>query len=148
MGAFGAYLNRRKLWLSHFVLAAVALLVALIVLDVGLYAYAERAGGPLHPFELRISAVEWFLGDYLMTSIPGLNATASAPLTVILTFINCELFCGTLSVGTVATNTSGFAVLQSNLPLSIPPGETGNISVTLSVPSSGYAGPVAVILGH
>ena len=148
MGAFGAYLHRRKLRLSHWILAATAVLAALIVLDAGLYAYAERAGGPLHPFELRISAVEWFLGEYLMTTVAGLNATASAPLTVILTFINCELFCGTLNVGSVTTNTSGFAVTQSNLPVSIPPGDTGNISVTLSVPGSGYSGPVAVILGH
>jgi len=148
MGGFGAYLDPRKLWLSHWVLVGLTLLAALIVIDAGLYAYAERPGGPLHPYQLRISAVEWFLGAYLLTTVAGINATASAPLTVILTFANCELFCGTLTVGTAATNTSGFSVLHSDLPMSILPGMTGNISVTLSGPGTGYVGPVAVILGH
>ena len=148
MGGFSAYLTRRKLWLSHWVLVGVALLAALIVIDAGLYAYAERPGGPLHPYELRISGVEWFLGLFLLTTVAGINTTAAAPVTVILTFVNCELFCGTLTVGTAATNTSGFSVMRSNLPVSILPGATGNISVTLSGPATGYAGLLAVVLGH
>jgi len=148
MGAIGAYLHRRKLWFSPWILAGLAVLVSLLVADAALFAYVERPGGPLHPYELRISAIEWFLGLWLMTSVPGINASAATPITVILTFTNCELFCNTLSVGSAATNTSGFAVAGSDLPLSIVPGATGNISVTLSGPASGYSGPVAVILGH
>ena len=148
MGGSVAYLPRRKLRFSQWVLVAVAVLVALVVLDAGLYTYAERPGGPLHPYLLQISVVNWFLAQYLLTTGAGFNATAGGPLTVTLSFNNCELFCSTLTVGSAATNTSGFAVERSNLPLSIPPGTTGNISVTLSVPGSGYSGPISVVLGH
>jgi len=130
------------------VLVGIGVLASLLVLDASPYAYSERPGGPLHPYELRISSVEWFLADYLMTTGPGLNAPASAPLTLILSLTNCALCCGTLTIGSAATNTSGFAMTGSNLPAHIVPGGTGNPSVTFSVPGPGYAGPIAVVLGH
>lgn len=148
MGAFDAYMPRRKLRSSLWVVVALAVLASLLVLDISLYEYTERPGGPLHAYELRISSVEWFLADYLLTTGSGLNATASAALTLILSLTNCALFCGTLTIGSATTNTSGFAVLHSDLPMTLEPGATGNLSVTLSVPGTGYTGAVAVVLGH
>lgn len=121
-----------------------AVLAALLVLVAGLYAYDARVGGPLDPQTVRITSVGWSLGGLPLTSGAGVVFHAGSSLTVRLAF-TCDI-CGTLTLTSAATNTTGFAVTDSNLPLVIPGGGTGNISVTVSTPRLDYTGPLAIDL--
>jgi hypothetical protein len=119
-------------------------LATLLVVIAGLYSYDTRAGGPLDPQTVHVTSVGWSLSGTSLTSGAGVSFHAGSPLTVKLAF-TCGI-CGTVTMTTASTNTSGFSVTSSNLPLVIPAGETGNISVTVSTPRVDYSGALAIEL--
>lgn len=122
----------------------IAVLTLLLLIVAGLFAYDSRIGGPLDPQTVRLSAVGWSLAGVPLTNGQGLTFHAGSSLTVRLAF-TCSI-CGTVSLTSATTNTTGFAVTSSNFPLVIPAGETGNISVTVSTPRLGYSGVLAIDL--
>lgn len=127
-------------------LVGIAVASVLLLLVASLYTYDARPGGPLDPKTIHLSSVEWYLGGNYLTAGGALDFKAGIHLTVTLSYQNSPFF-GPLAVTNASTNTSGFAVVGSNLPRSVPSGEAGNFSVVLSTPDMDYSGPLAVELG-
>lgn len=134
------HIHRDLAWLG----LGAGVLAVLLLAVAGLYAYDARAGGPFDPQTVQISAVGWSLAGVPLTSGGGVAFHAGSSLTVTLAF-SCNI-CGTVTITKATTNTTGFVVTSSNLPLVIPNGSTGNISVTLSTPRLDYSGPLAIDL--
>jgi len=126
------------------VVAGLVALAVLLALDASLYAQDHRA--PAN--EIRLSAIQWFSWGTLLTTGPGFNQTVGAPVVVVLDVTDCELFCGPFTATHAWTSTTGFSVLSSNLPVTVAPGATANVTVTLSGPSSDFAGLLAIELSR
>lgn len=127
-----------------WLVVGIGVLATLLVVIAGLYAYDTRVGGPLDPQTVQVTSVDWSLGGIPLTSGAGVAFHAGSHLTVQLAF-TCGI-CGTLTVTNASTNSTGFVVTSSNLPLLIPGGDTGNISVTVSTPRVDYSGPLDIDL--
>ena len=129
---------------GRWIAAGVAVLAILLVGVIGLYAYDARAGGPFNPQTVHVTSVSWSLQGIPLTAGEGVTFHAGSSLTVTLAF-TCGI-CGTVTMTGATTNTSGFTVTHSDLPLIIPAGGTGQISVTVSTPRLDYSGPLAIDL--
>ena len=125
-------------------MVGIGALATLLVVISGLYAYDARVGGPLNPQTVHVTSVNWSLGGIPLTSGAGVAFRAGSHLTVHLG-ITCAI-CGTLTLTNATTNSTGFTVTSSNLPLLVPAGDTGNISVTVSTPRVDYSGPLNIEL--
>jgi len=53
---------------------------------------------------------------------------------------------GPCEIHTVSTSTSGFSVSNAVLPLAIAANQTANLTFDLTTPSSGFSGPVTIVL--
>lgn len=129
-------------------------MVAAVILA-GIVAFQEGPGGLLNPYRAQVSYVSWFdqNGNYLGDS-PGrtVNAGASFIATLALVCPQWPLNCNStesLNFGAIAGLGEtgwdrGFVVTSSNMPVSLPPGGSASVSITVSVPNHPFSGWIRV----
>ncbi len=95
------------------------------------------------PVIVNVTSVTWSSFGETLSSGPGWRTTVGSQDTLVLQLTNG--FFGTVTFTSASLNESGFRLISSNLP-SIPAGTTGNLTVTVAVPSTSYTGPLEIIL--
>ena len=125
---------------------AIVGIVAFGAVAAGLLAYGEQPGGALNPTMIHVSSVTWSVGTTVLNPGPGFTARPGTPFTLVLRDTNCLLGCSLINLTTASVSPASFSVDRVLLPL-IPPGETGNLTVTVQTPSGSYSGPLYVELG-
>lgn len=122
----------------------IGLLAAIVALDVGLL-YLDDPGGPLNLTVDRITAVTWAADGSRLSSGPGLAAEPGTQIRLILQDTNCFLECSLINFTTVIPSPASFTVVSASLP-AIPPGDVGNLTVTVHTPPAAYSGPLTLTL--
>ncbi len=121
-----------------------AALVALSGAATVSFLYDERPGGALNPTPLlHVSEIGWTTSGQVLSSGPGARFVAGSHPTLTLVMTNAGG--STIAFTSATTNATGFSVISSDLP-PVPGGSSENLTVTLSTPTSAYAGPLWVDL--
>lgn len=123
---------------ATFHLEIIVLAVLLVLVGV-LVAYAVRPA----PAWVHVTSVTWTSFGETLSSGPGWNTTAGSQDTLVLHLTNG--FFGTITFTSATVNESGFRVIGTSLP-AIAAGTTGNLTVTVAVPSTSYTGPLIIDL--
>lgn len=138
---------RSKGTLKWVAVAVIALIVFVVVL---LYAYGQFTastgpGGTNNPNTVNVVADDWQFSSCWKTyaSDQGLSVKGGSTYTDSLTLsVNSGLFASSCTVETVAIQTAGFSIVNVNTPLTIEPGGSGVISITIQAPNSDWTGTV------
>lgn len=116
---------------------------AIVAVDAVLFAYVAGPPGWFGTPPLdRISSVTWNANGTQLSSGSGFEAHAGVDVT--LTLIDTNLG-ATLDFTAAETTPSSFSVIRASLPL-IPSGSTGNLTVTVGLPTGSYSGPLSIDL--
>lgn len=122
----------------------VGILAATVVLDLGLVTFSQP-GEPLASKLDHITSVTWASNGTALSSASGFTARPGTHMVLILQDTNCLLGCVAINFSSVSLAPAQFTLDRASLPL-IAPGATGNLTVTVAIPSHAYSGPLTVNL--
>lgn len=121
--------------------AVVAIVVGVAVAGIVWYAINDGIGQ-----QVTITATNWqYTGCWQDTSSSGTMGYSEATTFVASDTLTSPSY-ATCTITGVSVSTDGFSVTNSNAPLTIEPGATQTLSVTVGVPSSGYTGAVTIVV--
>ncbi len=120
------------------------ILAAAVVLDVGLV-YLSQPGEPLASRLDHVSSVTWASNGTTLSSASGFAARTGTHMVLILQDTNCLLGCASINFSAVSLAPTEFTLVSDSLPV-IAPGLTGNLTVTVALPSQPYSGPLTLNL--
>lgn len=122
---------------ATFRIEIIALAVILVLVGV-LAAVALRPP----PARVDVTSVTWSSSGQELSTGRGWNTTAGSQATLVLSITN---FGGPIDFTSATLNESVFRVVSTSLPV-IAPGATGNLTVTVAVPTTSYTGPLDIVL--
>jgi hypothetical protein len=125
----------RKKALAGFL---ILLVLAIVVLAGGWYAYNRLTQ------QVDITAVNWQYSSCWPDGSSGGVGGLSFGTTYVVTASLTAPYYATCAITGVSISTNGFSVHNSNAPLTVNPGSTQTLSITLGLPDSSYTGAVTV----
>jgi len=135
------------------VFVVVGVVVILLVAELSDYLYERRPGGPINPYEVKVSAVTWTLNGTAWASSPGFSLPAGAQVTVWANAycapIVYNIVQRTCTSGEIYLLTPGFVLVYTNAPLqwsSYNTGADANVTAVVSLPTSSFAGDLTIAL--
>ncbi len=96
--------------------------------------------------QVDITAVNWqYSSCWQAGSSQGAGGLAFGATYVAMSTVTSPSY-ATCTINSVSISTDGFSVITSNVPLTVSPGGTQTISVTIGIPQTSYTGAITIVV--